>query len=95
MIRNELLNGSFSDGTYETYMSYKKQTGVLFEYDYTINAEHYYDLNNTDLGRALISQSIEFVVLIPPNIILTNFFSFSTMLILTIIIFLIVFRKRV
>lgn len=94
MIRSNLLNGTFHVGKYEIFLSYSMKTGVLFKYDYLINAEHYIDTNGTDLGEVMINQSIEFVVLIPPTNITDNIFQLSSSIILSIILVVLIFRKR-
>ncbi|MCE7736886.1 MAG: hypothetical protein GPJ54_18525 [Candidatus Heimdallarchaeota archaeon] len=94
MIRTDLLNGTFHVGKYEVYISYSLKTGVLFKYDYLINAEHYFDANGTDLGEVMINQAIEFVVLIPPTNLTTNILQLSTSIIVSVILVLLILRKR-
>lgn len=94
MVRSSLLNGTFHVGKYEIFMSFAMKTGVLFKYDYLVNTEHYYDSNGTDLGEGMINQSIEFVVLIPPSNITTNIFRLSSSIILSLILILLILRKR-
>jgi len=94
MIRSNLLNGTFHQGKYEIFMSYSMKTGVLFKYDYLINANHYFDSNGTDLGEVMINQSIEFVILIPPTNITTNIFQLSSSIILSVVLILLILRKR-
>ncbi len=94
MVRNDLLNGSFHDGSFDIKLSYKKQTGVLFEYRYLIEADRYIDSNGINLGKATMEQSIEFVILIPPTFVSKDFFSLSSSLLLTIILLLLILRQR-
>lgn len=94
MVRNNLLNGTFHDGSFEIKLSYKKQTGVLFEYTYLIEADRYIDSNGVNLGKATMAQSIEFVMLIPPTFVSKDFFSLTSSLLLTIILLLLIIRKR-
>ncbi|OLS28478.1 MAG: hypothetical protein HeimC2_06970 [Candidatus Heimdallarchaeota archaeon LC_2] len=93
-VQNKLLNGSFHEGEFDIRLSYKKQTGVLFEYKYRIDANKYVDSNGINLGKVTMEQSIEFVILIPPTFINRDFFTLNSSLLLTIILIILIFRRR-
>lgn len=64
---------NYTNSFASAYVSYKLSTGVLFDFNFEIEAEEVYDENNNSLGALRTFQQLEFVAIIPPTSIIDNF----------------------
>ena len=93
-ITHDLLNNDLTNGSFVSTLEYDINTGVLYKFDLHYDTNQYVIQNSNDKHHLVINQKIEFVVIIPPGVIVENIVKLETSLLLFVIFVLLLIRKQ-
>ncbi|MHA2251612.1 MAG: hypothetical protein ACXAD7_14705 [Candidatus Kariarchaeaceae archaeon] len=93
MIGLDILNGTVEKGSISATISYAKSTGALFNIDTIIRSSNFTDPNRDAGATITITQSLEFVAIIPPAALIEDAIRIDNLWLLSFI-FVIPIMKR-